>query len=169
MAEVEPPVAASMEKSIPTPARAPVCGLPVASSVIVMFAARFPVAVGLKVTLIVQLAPAATLAPQVFVWEKSPLFVPATVMLAMFNESVPLFESVTFCGALPVVTSWPAKVRLGAESMTDEATPVPLTVKLCGLPEASSVIVTDALRVPLAEGLKLTLIVQLAVAGFGMW
>jgi hypothetical protein len=50
-----------------------------------------PVAVGLKVTLRVQLAPAATLEPQVLVWEKSPL----ALMLVIVRLAFPVFLSVT--------------------------------------------------------------------------
>jgi hypothetical protein len=50
-----------------------------------------PPAVGLKVTLRVQLAPAATLEPQVWVWEKSPL----AAMLVMLRAALPVFLSVT--------------------------------------------------------------------------
>ena len=46
-------------KSVPVPDSAMVCGLPLASSVTVMLPLRAPVAVGVNVTLIVQLAPAA--------------------------------------------------------------------------------------------------------------
>ena len=69
-------------------------------------AVRVPVAVGLKVTLIVQFAPAATLVPQVFVCEKSPLFVPAIAMPEPLKVSValPVFVSVMFCEALVVPT-----------------------------------------------------------------
>jgi hypothetical protein len=49
------------------PASETLCGLPLALSVMVTLAKRLPVAVGLKVTLMEQFAPAATLAPQVFV------------------------------------------------------------------------------------------------------
>ena len=51
----------------PVPERLRVCGLPVALSATLRVALRVPVAAGLKVTLIVQLAPAATLDPQVLV------------------------------------------------------------------------------------------------------
>jgi hypothetical protein len=45
---------------------------------------RVPVAVGLKVTAIVQLAPALMLPAQVLVWEKSPLAViPEIVSVAL--------------------------------------------------------------------------------------
>jgi len=52
---------------VPMPLRATVCGLLGASSVMVTAPLRLPAVVGLKVTLRVQLAPAATLAPQVLV------------------------------------------------------------------------------------------------------
>ena len=102
---MEPPLAAPIEKSVPIAVNAIVCALPAASSVIVTLAGRFPVAVGLKVTLIVQFAAAETLAPQVFVSEKSPLFAPAIAMPVMPNVELPLFVSVTFCRALAVVTN----------------------------------------------------------------
>jgi hypothetical protein len=111
-----------------------------------------------------QFAPAATLALQVFVPEKSPLFVPAIAVLMMFTVTVPLFVSVMACAALAVVTSWPAKFRLVGASVTAGAVPVPVSATLCGLPRALSVMVTDALRFPVALGLKVTLIMQFAPA-----
>jgi len=59
--------------------------------VIVTAPVRVPAAVGLKVTLSVQLALTATLDLQVFVWEKSPL----AVMLVMLRVALPVFLSVT--------------------------------------------------------------------------
>ena len=59
-------------------------------------AVRVPVAVGLKVTLMVQLAPAATLDPQVLVSEKSPLLAPVTEMLVTLRLAEPVFIRVTF-------------------------------------------------------------------------
>ena len=52
---------------IPFPLRFTNCGLPAASSVTVNVPVRAPVAVGAKVTLIVQLPPAATDVPQLLV------------------------------------------------------------------------------------------------------
>src|SRR5437870_2346969 len=49
----------------PLPLMTTVCGLPLALSVTATLAVRAPVAAGLNVTLIVQLVPAAKLAPQV--------------------------------------------------------------------------------------------------------
>src|SRR5580692_5654348 len=59
--------------AVPVPVSETVWALPLALSVIVIAPLRVPVTVGVKVTLIAQFAPAATLVPQVFVWLKSPL------------------------------------------------------------------------------------------------
>jgi len=64
--------------------------LPVALSVRVTEAARAPAATGLKATLMVQLAPAATLDPQVFVCAKSAGLAPASAMPLMLKAAVPL-------------------------------------------------------------------------------
>jgi hypothetical protein len=52
---------------------------------------REPLTVGVKVTLSVQLALAATVEPQVLVWEKSPL----AVMLVMLRAALPELLRVT--------------------------------------------------------------------------
>src|SRR2546429_5132135 len=54
---------------------------------------RVPVAVGVKVTLMAQLAPAATDVPQVLVCMKSPL----ATMLVTLSATVPVLVSVTDC------------------------------------------------------------------------
>ena len=76
---------------VPVPVRLTVCVAGLALSVMVTAPLLVSVAVGLKVTLRVQLALAARLAPQVLVWEKSPL----TVMLVMLRVALPVFLSVT--------------------------------------------------------------------------
>ena len=75
----------------PVPFRLTVWVAGLALSVMVTAPARVPVAFGLKVTLSVQLVLAATLEPQVLVWEKSPL----TVMLVRLRAALPVFLSVT--------------------------------------------------------------------------
>ena len=78
-------------KSWPVPLSATLCGL---SGTIVRNAdsARpCPCRCGLKVTEIVQLAPALTVVPQVLVWEKSPL----AAMLEIVSEAVPVLLRVT--------------------------------------------------------------------------
>jgi hypothetical protein len=62
-----------------------------ALSVIVTTPVLVPVAVGLKVTLMVHLALAATLERQVLVWEKSPL----TVMPVIVRVALPVLVRVT--------------------------------------------------------------------------
>lgn len=99
-------MAAASEKSVPVPVSETLCGDPGALSVMLTLAARFPVAVGVNVTLIVHFAPTArleALAGQLLVWAKSPPFVPVRAMLEMVNGAVPLFVSVTLCAALVVV------------------------------------------------------------------
>jgi hypothetical protein len=58
-------------------------------------AARLPLAVGLKVTLIVHLPLAATELPQSLLWAKSPAFVPVIARLVMLNVALPLLVRVT--------------------------------------------------------------------------
>jgi hypothetical protein len=78
----------------PVPERLTDWGLPVALSVRVTAAVRVPLVVGLKVTLIVQLAPAATELPQVLVCAKSPGFIPASAMLVRVKAALPVLFSV---------------------------------------------------------------------------
>src|SRR6266851_1832291 len=147
---------------MPVPTSGTVCGLPAALSVMLIEAVRVPVAVGAKVTLIVQVAPAATEAPQVFVCAKSPLFVPVMAMLEIINAAVPVLDRLTICTALVLPTRWPPKLILAPPNTTIGATPVPVSETTCGLPAALSVMVTAPLRVPLSVGVNVTLTVQLA-------
>lgn len=149
--------AAAREKSVPVPESVTVCGLPVALVVKVSAPLRAPVAAGLKVTLIVQLEPPAKVAPQLFVWAKSPLM-PTPLM-----DSVPLPEavSVTVWAALVVLMIRDAKVSdAGAMTASGGAVPVPESVTVCGLPLALVVIRSVALRAPAAAGANRTLTVQ---------
>ena len=84
--------------AIPVPERVTVCGLPVALSVTVMVPGWLPTAVGVKVTLMEQLAAAAREAGQVLVWAYGAL----AAMLVMFSAAVPPLVSVTVCAALVV-------------------------------------------------------------------
>src|SRR5436190_5986550 len=84
------PVAAS-----PVPVRLTACGLPLALSVTLNVALLVPLAVGVKVTLIVHCAPAATDVPQLLVCPKSPLLAPVMEMLLMLRLAVPVLERVT--------------------------------------------------------------------------
>ena len=65
-------------------------------------AVRVPLAVGSKVTLIVQLAPAANELPHVWVWAKSPTLGPVIAMPVMLKLVVPTLVRVTVFAGLVV-------------------------------------------------------------------
>jgi hypothetical protein len=91
----------------PVPLSVTLCGLPAALSLMLTLALRGPVALGVNVTLIVQVALTASvfgLIGQVFVSAKSVGFVPASAMLEIVRAAVPLLVSVTLCAALVVLT-----------------------------------------------------------------
>src|SRR5438132_286578 len=137
---------------MPVPARDTDCGLSAASSVMFTVAARAPGAAGVKLTLIMQLAPGATeLAPvgQVLpaAKAKSAACAPVMVMLVRFSGAPPLLVSVTFCAALVVPTRCLPKALLVAESVVGGGDArVPVRERDCGLPAASSVMVSVAVR-----------------------
>ena len=106
VAVVAPPLPGPSDKSVPVPVRLTVCGLPASLSVMVTAAFRLPVKVGAKLTGIVQLAPALTLAPQVSApFATSALFAPPITMPLTVNVPAPLFVSVTVCAVLVVPNS----------------------------------------------------------------
>jgi hypothetical protein len=92
----------------PVPVNEMVVGLFAALLVTVTDPVRVPLAVGLNVTLIVQLAPAARLDPHVFVCAKSPLATIELIAAAAF----PVFCTVTVCAALVAPTVVLPNVRL---------------------------------------------------------
>jgi hypothetical protein len=75
---------------VPIPLNVTFCGLPVELSVMARAALRVPEAVGVNLTLIVQLAPTAIELPQVVVREKSPAFVPVIAIAVIVNVAVPV-------------------------------------------------------------------------------
>src|SRR5437899_8006502 len=121
-------------------------------------AARVPGAAGVKLTLIVQLAPGATEpAPlgQVLpaAKAKSAACAPVMVMPGRCSGSTPLLVSVTFSAALVVPTRCSPNALLVAESVAvGGVTPVPVSDTDCGLPAASSVMVSVAVRALAAVG-----------------
>lgn len=88
------------------PLRFAMWGLPGALSVIMIAPLRTPVPVGVKVTLIVHLLLAGTLAPQVLVWAKSPV----ATMLVMLSGAFPLVSDMV-SGLLVVPRLWLEKTR----------------------------------------------------------
>src|SRR3989442_1291636 len=136
-------------------------------------AARAPGAAGVNVNVKVQLADAATDPPasgQGVVPEpataKSPGLAPARVMLVRLSVAVPPLVRVTVWSRLLVVpTRWlPNALLVGESVAVGGVTPVPVSDTDCGLPAASSVMVTVAVRALAAVGVKVRLRTQLAPA-----
>ena len=125
---------------------------------------RVPAAVGVNFTLIAQCLPAASVAPQVVVSEKSPL----ATMLVMLSVAVPEFVSVIDFAKLVVLSARLGKVRLVGDKLTAGAVPddapVPVRLTVCGLPLALSVTLIVPVWVPVAVGVNVTLIVHLPPA-----
>ena len=82
----------------------------------------------------------------------------------MLKAAWPVLLRVTVCAVLVTSTAWLPKARLVGERLATAAVPVPERLTICGLPLALSVMLTEAVRLPLAAGLNVTLIVQLAPA-----
>src|SRR5438445_201212 len=134
----------------------------------VTVAVRPPVAAGVNVTVKAQLADAATGPPARGhgatpepATAKSPGFEPARAMLVMLRVAVPLLVRVTVCGGLVVLRRWAQKARLVGAKVAAGAMPMPASDTDCGLPGASSVMVTVAVRAPAAAGVELKRIRQL--------
>lgn len=90
---------------------------------------------------------------------KSDPFVPPSTNEASVRFAVPVFVSVTVCCPLVTVRiSFPNARDAGADA--NGAVPVPDSGTFCGLPLASSETETLALRPPVADGVKVTAIVQ---------
>jgi len=82
----------------------------------------------------------------------------------MLKAAFPALLRVTLCAVLVVPTFWLLNVRLVGKTLAAAAAPVPVRLTVCGLPAALSEMLTDAVRVPVAVGVNVTLIVQLPPA-----
>ncbi len=152
---------------VPVPERVTDCVLPVALlllSVTTSEAERLPETWGANVTLMVQLLPAPTELPQLFVWAKALALLPVNPMLLREREAFPVLLSVTVCAELVVPRVWLLKVKLAGLTPAVGAVPVPLRLTVCGLVVALSVMLKVAERLPGAVGVNVTLIVQVALA-----
>ena len=117
--------------------------------------------VGVNVTLIVQLALAASDVPQLLVCAKSVMFVPDMAMLEMVRALAVPFVKVTGCAALVVLSTCSGKVTDAGATET-EFDPVPVSATVCGLAPALSVSDRLPVRVPVAVGVNVMENVQLA-------
>ena len=113
------------DTTVPVPERATVCGLPAASSATERVAVRAPPPLGVNVTLIVQLAPAARVAPHVVVLAKLFAFVPVIVIPVMAIAALPVFDSVTLRAALVTFTSWFPNASDVGDRLATGLVPVP--------------------------------------------
>jgi hypothetical protein len=88
---------------------------------------RAPAACGVNLIEIVQLPPAATLVPHVFVWLKSAALVPVIAMLLIDKVAEPAFDSVIVRAELVVLRIRFPNARLeGVSEACATPTPVPL-------------------------------------------
>jgi hypothetical protein len=157
--------------SVPVPLKPTVCGLLGSLSAMTRVAEHIRTAVGLNSTLIVQLPRPATLPPATHVEldriAKSSAFVPVgarganltTLRLEMLTGVLPRLLSVTvFIELLP--TGSVPKLRDGGESRTAVPMPAPVRLTVCGLFAALSLMESVAVRLPVADGVNVTLTVQ---------
>jgi hypothetical protein len=150
---------------VPVPSRATVCGLPAALSAMVRLALRAPAAAGVNVTDNAHAVPAASvlgLSGQVVVRPKSAALVPVSDRLEIDSGAEPEFVIVTDCAEVVAPTCCDPKLRLVADNVTAgpdggaKSAPVPESASVWGLPAALSETVRVALRLPAAEGEKVT-------------
>jgi hypothetical protein len=161
---------AESRTAVPVPFKLTVCGLPGSLSAMTRVADCTPAAVGLNARLIVQLPSPATLPPATHELDsiaKSPAFVPrgvrgamlTTLRLEMLSGVLPRFVSVAvFRELLPTNAGCTPKLRDVAERLT--AVPIPIRLTVWGLFAALSLIESVAVRLPVAEGVKVTLTAQ---------
>lgn len=156
-------VAAIVTGAAPVPLRETVCGEFVALLAKLTAATRVPVAAGLKVTVTVHKAFAASVAAQLLVSENDEALVPVMPMPEMVIAPVPELVRLTACVAedVPIVVG--AKTRLVDDRLATgvfAANPVPLNATVCGEFGALSARLTEAASAPVVAGLKVTVTVQ---------
>src|SRR5207244_2858168 len=149
--------------AVPFPLSVMICGLPPALSVSDSVPVRAPEAVGVKVTLMVQFAPAGKVAGLVG-QALAPVLVAAKSQIGRAScrdrAEASVFVSVTVIGGVVVASSWLPKSRLVGANPTPGAVPFPLSEIICGLPPATSASVSVPVHAPAPVGVKVTLMVQ---------
>jgi hypothetical protein len=109
-------------------------------SAIESVAAKLAAEAGVKVTEMVQVAPAANELPQVLVCAKSVGLAPVMVMPVIESAALPVFISVAVCTAVVDPT---VSLKVSIRGVSDApgsgaAVPVPFSVVACGEPVALS-------------------------------
>src|SRR5437588_6667 len=154
------PVNPKSGAAVPFPLSGTVCGPTPELSATDSVPVRAPKAAGVKVTLMVQFAPAAkvaglvgqALAP-VLVAAKSPEAANELIVKA----AVPVFVSVTVIGARSEERRVGKECRSGWAKHTTEDKPFPLSATVCGLPAALSPSDSVPVPAPKADGVSVTL------------
>ena len=160
MAEVGEPEPAANVKSWPVPLSAIVWGMPGALSLKERLPDAVPAAVGVNVTATVQDPDALTeLEVEHVVPDATVAKGPTTLIAVKVRLALPVLVSVTVCEGLVVPTGSDGKVG-GADKLTTGPVPVPLKLAVCRLPLALSVKLSEALRLPVTDGVNVTLTVQ---------
>jgi hypothetical protein len=116
-----------------------------------------PKKVGVKVTLIVQLAAALRLAGQLLVWAKSPV----ASISARFTAEGPTLVTVMVWGELVLPSPCSEKERYSGDRL--RTTPVPCRLTTCGLSGALELTLKVPFLTPVAVGVKVTEIVQIVL------
>jgi len=117
--------------AVPVPVSVALCGEFEALSTTFTVALKLVADAGVNVTEILQVPPAASVAPHPFVSPKSAGFVPPSETLVMFNVAVPGFESTITCVLLVVLTVWfPKGTVVGVSTACGDATTSPFPCKL---------------------------------------
>jgi hypothetical protein len=123
-----------------------------------------PVALGVKVRVIVQLALMARVAgkvPHVLVSEKLTGFVPLIEIPLTCIGAVPVLDRVTVWAGLDVPTCSLGNESVPGETLATGSMPVPLSDAVCEAIGAANATVSVAAAAPGAVGLNVTLTVQL--------
>src|SRR5262245_21077140 len=113
-----------------------------------------------------QLEPAAKLEPHTLATGLTAKL-PVATILEMVIDAVPVLFSVTNFGELVVFRTCASNNRLLGSTLTvgaEPPAPVPVRLAVCGLLPALSTTLNVPLRVPAPVGVKVMLIVQLALA-----
>jgi hypothetical protein len=99
-------------------------------------AKRVPVVLGLKVRLIVQLAPAASVLPQLLDCANLLAYMPETATLEINKDALPVFSRAMFLAGLVVSTTTDPNAMLFAET---PATPLLPAAEKATVPEAERI------------------------------
>lgn len=128
-------------------------------------AERTPVAVGVQVTLMVQLAPIASVAGHALVCANELGFVPKIEILLKVSAAVPVFESVSVCEELVVPTVVDGKVSVeGASAGCGTPVTVPASVAVWLPAVALSATVRVAAKLPTEVFTSPSVMLQVAPA-----